>query len=139
MPRDRPASPPRLIRSELLRISRFSAVGATASSVHVGVVWAVIDGLNIRPLIANAIAFSLALGISFVGHYYWTFCENLNWQRALWRFLVTALIGFFLNNIALVAALRFSPMSSAMSAVASACVVPITTYLLNRSWVFRVQ
>lgn len=107
--------------------------------MHVGVVWALIDGFQVRPLIANAIAFSLALGISFLGHYYWTFFEYLNWQRALWRFLVTVLIGFSLNNIALVTALKLSAMSPVMSAVVSACVVPITTYLLNRSWVFRVK
>jgi putative flippase GtrA len=122
---------------ELLRLSRFAVVGILATSTHVGVVWLLIGHLAVRPLLANLLAFLVAFGVSFIGQYRWTFRSTRDWRSALWRFLVTALLGFAMNNILLVALLEAGLVSQELSAVLAVGVIPLVTYTLSRLWVFR--
>jgi putative flippase GtrA len=63
----------RRVWRELLTLFRFGIVGVMATAVHIFVVWVLLNHTHLATLIANALAFLTAFGVSFSGHYFWTF------------------------------------------------------------------
>ena len=124
-------------RKEVLTMSRFALVGIVATSVHVSIVWALIELFRIETLLANLVAFLTAFIVSFTGQYLWTFRSNRNWRSALARFFPVSSFGFVLNNIVLITLLELGFMSDSHAAMISACIIPIVTYLAGRFWAFK--
>lgn len=124
-------------KQEVLTMSRFTLVGITAACVHISIVWALITQLGIETLLANLFAFLIAFIVSFAGQYLWTFRSKRYWKNALIRFFLTSLLGFMVNNIVLIAVLDMEILSDSLTAVLSACVIPLVTYLAGRFWAFK--
>lgn len=122
---------------ELLTVSRFTLVGVGASLIHIGLVWILIVQFDINPIRANLAAFLTAFGFSFAGQYLWTFRSARHWRSALVRFFIVSIAAFALNNIALLGLLQLDHMRSSFAAVLAACVVPLASYVLGRTWAFR--
>jgi len=125
------------VKQEVLTMSRFTLVGIAAACVHIGMVWTIITQLKIEVLFANLIAFLTAFLVSFTGQYVWTFRSNRKWHSALMRFFIVSLLGFVLNNIALITLLALKFMSDSHAAILSACIIPVITYLAGRLWAFK--
>ena len=123
-------------KQEVLTLSRFTLVGIVAACVHISIVWFLITYLGIEALLANLAAFLSAFIVSFTGQYLWTFRSKRYWQSALMRFFLISLFGFMVNNIVLIALLDVGIMSDSLSAVLSACIIPVVTYLAGRFWAF---
>lgn len=126
-----------LARTELFTISRFTLVGIGATSIHIAVVWVLIDRLSVTPLLANSIAFACAFGVSFSGHYLWTFRSSRLWSQAMWRFLFVSVGALTASNITLLLLLASGMMASRFAAVLAACIIPLASYLLGRFWAFQ--
>ena len=118
-------------------MSRFTLVGIAAACVHISIVWVLIAQLKIEALLANLVAFMTAFIVSFTGQYLWTFRSKRNWQSAFIRYLLTSLFAFSLNNIILITLLALGVLSDSLSAVLSACVIPLITYIAGRFWAFK--
>jgi len=118
-------------------MSRFTLVGIAAACIHIGIVWALITQLGIEVLLANLIAFLTAFLISFSGQYLWTFRSKRHWHSALIRFFIISLSGFALNNVVLIALLELGLMPDVITAMLSACIIPVFTYIAGRFWAFR--
>jgi putative flippase GtrA len=71
---------------ELVIAARFSLVGIAATSIHIVVVLLVLNQAGSNPFSANAVAFVIAFGISFLGKYIWTFRSPGSPRRAMFRF-----------------------------------------------------
>lgn len=127
----------RRIRRELLTILRFGSVGVIATVVHILVVWVLLNHTRLPALISNAIAFLTAFGVSFFGHYFWTFQNPGNPGRAIRRFLLISTGGFAMNTLLLAAMLRIGWLSPFASAVVSVAIIPLVTFLASRLWGFR--
>ena len=125
------------VKQEVLTMSRFTLVGIAAACVHISIVWALITQLGIETLLANLVAFLTAFMVSFTGQYLWTFRSKRYWQSALIRFFLISLFGFAVNNIVLITLLDMRIMSDSFTAVLSACVIPVVTYLAGRFWAFK--
>ena len=126
----------RRISAELLALARFAIVGFIATGVHIGTAWVLIGQMQLPPLLANLLAFSVAFGLSFLGHYVWVFRSRRDWRSALGRFFLVAACGLLLNNVVLVWILRSRLLSPELSVAVSAFVIPVLTYVLNRAWTF---
>jgi len=124
-------------KKEVLTLSRFTLVGIAAACVHISIVWILISQLGIETLLANLAAFLTAFVVSFTGQYLWTFRSKRYWQSALIRFFLISLFGFAVNNIVLIILLDMGVMSDSFTAVLSACVIPVVTYLAGRFWAFN--
>ena len=121
---------------ELVIAARFGLVGIVATAVHIAVVWLLLRETGIAPILANTLAFSVAFGISFAGNYLWTFRSPGNPRRAMFRLFVIAATAFAANTLILTLLLDKGWFLPAVSAVFSASVVPVISFLASRFWGF---
>lgn len=125
-------------RAAFRRISTFAAVGVTATVTHY--VAAMICAQAMHPLIANAIGYCLAVGISYGGHHRLTFRVQRSQAHHSWRlprFILVTLGAVTLSELVLWAALEQTEWPLWLAQAAAIAVVPPFTYLLGRHWVFR--
>jgi putative flippase GtrA len=135
----RGGAPVAFLRTELFRATRFGVVGAIATCVHMLVVWSLIENTRLPVMLANLLAFSTAFGLSFAGHYYWTFRSPGNAARAMRRFFLISVTAFSTNSLLLAGLLRLGWPSPAVGAVSAAAVIPAITFLVSRLWAFREE
>ena len=120
-----------VLKTELFRASRFGMVGAIATFIHILVVWGLIENTRLPVMLANLLAFSTAFGLSFAGHYYWTFRSPGNPVRAMRRFFLVSVTAFSTSSLLLAALLKLEWPSPAIDAVLAAAVMPAITFLVS--------
>lgn len=125
------------IWSELFTVVRFGLVGLLATAVHVTTVWILLTAVGIAPIPANTLAFLIAFGVSFTGHYAWTFRVPGNPRRAILRFSVIAVFAFVANTLLLAFLIHKGYFSPAFSAMLSVSVVPAISFVASRLWGFK--
>ena len=125
--------------TELLRLLRFGAVGLLAAAVHYWVVIGLVELLQIAPLKANFGGFAVAFWFSYLGHRHWTFADHGAGSGSFVRFLITALLGFFLNQFLFYLLLQHVRLPYYISLAIVVVVVAIMTYVLSRLWAFRAH
>lgn len=123
------------ILDEFWRIVRFAGIGGIATLVHFSVCLGVLYSLGADEQIANLAGFGVALSISFLGHYHFTFKSERGHAKALPRFLLVALCAYLVSAavIALLASLSMSPL---LQVFFGAGVIPVASYFANRLLVF---
>lgn len=126
----------------VLQYARFGAVGLGATAIHVSTFTTLIEWAGLAPLLANLAAFSIALLVSFVGHFHWTFrgrTADPRWQRqrvAFSRFALVALAGLALNSVVVVLVVNLLMLPYEYALVAMICVVPFLIFALSKLWAF---
>lgn len=123
--------------SELVVAGRFGIVGIAATSLHVGVVWLLIETTVLPVLVANFVAFLTAFSVSFAGNYFWTFCAPGNPGRAMRRFFLISLSAIVANTSLLAGLVHTGWFSPVTSAITAATIIPLTTFLASRLWIFQ--
>lgn len=119
------------------QLIQFGVIGVTAMVVHLLVVVALVS-LNIPPLAANVVAFSVAFQVSYWGHRHWTFnARTLRHRQTLPRFVSVAGFGFALNEFSFFLLLRFTTLDYRIALTTVLTMVAISTFFLNRQWAFR--
>lgn len=88
---------PSLSGDRLIRLMRYAMIGVCATLVHAVILWLLVTYAELPPSIATILGFLIAFGVSYVGHYHFTFQSTEPHGRALPRFLAVALCGGFLN------------------------------------------
>lgn len=122
---------------EMIVAARFGIVGMVATAVHIMIVWLLLAFMAFSPLVANTFAFLTAFGISFFGHYRWTFGSPGNTGRAIKRFLLISVSAFVVNTLLLAFLVRGEWFSPTIAAIFSAAVVPLITFVTSRFWGFQ--
>jgi putative flippase GtrA len=123
---------------------RFGTVGIAAAAVHITSFVALIEVAGAPPLIANAIAFGIAVLVSFVGHFRWTFAGGSgraiqharSARAALIRFVAVALLGLALNSLAVYLVVDALALPYGLAIVLMVTVVPGVVFTLSRLWAF---
>lgn len=123
---------------------RFGAVGGVGTLVHVAMFSGLIELFDVAPLLANLAAFCTAVGVSFFGHYHWTFADKETFHRevprvgkAMRRFLIVSLIGLSLNSLVVYIVDGILGWSYWYAVVLMITAVPGIVFLLSRFWAFR--
>jgi putative flippase GtrA len=95
------------------------------------------------PLLANFAAFCVAVGVSFFGHFHWTFAGehlrpggNTRVNRTFARFFAVAVFGLGLNSLAVYVITDVLMMSYLYSAGLMVTVVPVILFVINKYWAF---
>lgn len=121
----------------LAQIVRFGGVGGLATLAHVAVALVAQRGLAVTEQQANFLGFLTAVTLSYVGHARFTFQAPVGSARQIQRFALTSLLGLAASSgtVWLVDTMLGLGFVAAMAVVA--VVVPATTFLVMRFWVFR--
>jgi len=119
-------------------IGWFVAVGCTAAATHwLGTV-ACIFVLDIQPFIANFIGWSIAVVVSFSGHYFLTFRhQEKTFLPAVRRFLVISASGFAINELAFIFLLRSTSIPYYWLLAFILVAIAVLTFLFSSVWAFR--
>ena len=131
--------------SDLLRqIVRFGLVGRLATLVHVAVFLSLADEIGVQARSNPWCLAAKVFVVSFLGHFLWTFQENLDGTQrraadALIRFLGVSLLGLGLNSGIVMVMVGIVGASNAMAAVLMATLVPALLFAINRYWAFSVR
>ena len=126
----------------VFQYARFGIVGLGATAAHVTTFAALIEWARLPPLLANFVAFGVAVLVSFVGHFHWTFQRETagqHWQQqraAFARFALVAITGLALNSFAVVLVVNLLAAPYQYALVLMICVVPVVVFVLSKSWAF---
>lgn len=129
----------------LVQYLKFGTVGGAATGTHVLVYVGMIEGAALRPLVANVVAFCAATGVSFLGHFYWTFRDETSARipsgsprhAVCAKFVLSALIGFALNALGVYVVVDVLALPYLYAPLLMVSVVPLLVFVLNKWWVFR--
>ncbi|HEX5078773.1 MAG TPA: GtrA family protein [Geminicoccaceae bacterium] len=130
-----------------LQYARFGTIGLGATATNALLFVMLVELAGLAPLLANAVAFCVAVLVSFHGHFHWTFpraaarpAERADDRRqrraALARFVVVALIGLALNSLAIWAVVDLMALPYAYALIVMVVVVPPLLFILNKRWAF---
>ncbi|POF30427.1 GtrA family protein [Roseibium marinum] len=127
------------IRTETAAVGKFAVVGILATLTHAGVAAGLLESGTLPVFPANICGFLVAFGVSFSGHYFWSF-SHLRRKGAAFasmtRFLVIALSGFLLNSVVLALWLELTPWPDLIGLLFSIAIVPALSFLGARLWAF---
>lgn len=121
----------------LRQAARFGLIGVIATLVHMAVGAGLIQ-LGWSPLLANVVAFCVAFGVSFGGHFWYSFAgHSATIIGSLRRFLPVALLGFGINQSLLAVLTLTGMLPPTLALVVSTSVAAGGTFILSRIWAFR--
>ena len=125
--------------SRLFRqIAWFVATGCAAALTHWAVAVLCVQKLDLAPLIANFVGWLIAFGVSFAGHYHFTFKSQRGpWPEAARRFFGVSALGFAVNELAYAYLLHATSVPYDLLLAMILIGLAILTFILGRFWAFR--
>lgn len=119
------------------QIGRFGVVGILATATHLVTGLTLNRGFDAAPFWANLVAFSCALGVSFLGQTRLAFPGSEAGRGAFARFSLVALAGLGLNQtiVWLVTSVFAAPYELALAIIIAT--VPAATFALLKFWALR--
>ena len=121
------------------QLMRFGLVGVLATISHVGIAYGALQWGEFNPQLANIIGFFCAVGVSFFGHWRFTFQKNAMPWFYLRRFLVLAGLNWVISSLCVyIAPLSFG-ISDAQAILALTIVMPAFSFLVMRFFVFKLS
>lgn len=87
-------------------------------------------------MVTNLVAYSIAMLVSYVGHYFWTYNAQGNHGATFTKYVVSALFGSALNSAVIFICMHFS-MQYKPAMVVAIVLVPAVAYVINKKWVFH--
>ncbi len=127
------------IKTEAGAAGKFAVVGISATLTHAGVSGFLLETGLLPAMLANLVGFVVAFGVSFTGHYYWSFShlrQHSTAAKAMLRFFLIAVSGFALNSSVLALWLTFTPWPDLLGLMISIAIVPALTFVAARMWAF---
>jgi putative flippase GtrA len=124
------------MRELAVRALRFGLVGILATGIHVGIYFLAVLVLGIVPTIATALAFLVALTISYTLNHRWTFRAKGGHRRYFIRYLIIALTGSVLNMTIMHLCTTVLGWSHYLGLVIVVLTIPPLTFLGNLLWGF---
>jgi len=115
---------------------RFICVGIAAAFTQFIIVILITELTPIHPLTSNIIGFLVAFHVSYTGHHYWTFQRKQASNQSFFKFFLTAIFSFLLNQ-GLFALLLLTSLPYQLSLLIVLCIVPPLTFLLSKYWAFK--
>jgi len=127
------------LKIESAAAGKFALVGVLATLTHIAVAASLLQFGILSAFPANICGFLVAFGVSFSGHYLWSFAHLRQQGKAvksMSRFLAIALSGFALNAFVLTLWLKLTPWPDLAGLLVSIAIVPALSFLGARLWAF---
>ncbi|PSJ41872.1 GtrA family protein [Allosphingosinicella deserti] len=123
----------------LTQLIRFALVGGFVTALGVAAYWFPATFLGVPPLLANFLAYVIAVAFGFVLHGKVSFAGHGSRDKAgvrTFRFMIVSLISLALNS--LFVWVLTGPMNGPTwwPVIPMLFVTPLVTFTLNRQWVF---
>ncbi len=125
------------LRSNTSEFSRFLLVGLVNTLVHFLVLSGAYEILSFPLVSATVLAFSVAVFISYLLNYRFTFHSQKQHKSSLPKFIITTLIGLGWNVGITVLVVEDFGGSVFLAVIMAAFVVMLNNYLLSKFWVFN--
>jgi len=126
------------MKKHLIQITRFGFIGALAAGVHITAVAFQVESFNVKPLLANILAFILAFQVSYFGHKHWTFKRSdLSHAKSMPKFFIVALGSFILNESLYTVLLNLFHLQYIVALILVLMIVPIVTFTFSKTWAFN--
>jgi putative flippase GtrA len=120
-------------------LSVFTAVGTTATAVHLSVVAASVP-FGVSPLVANLLGFFFSFTLSFIGHARWSFpIARKHVPPAMRRFAIVSVLTFALNELCYAGALRLTDFDYRLLLFAIILTIAGFKLLASKHWAFAVE
>ena len=117
------------------RAMRFAVTGVFVTLVHIAVATAWMQLARPTPALANAVAFLVATGFSYVINTLWSFSSGMGHQ-VLFKFFVVSLVGLSLSA-GVSHGVDLLGFSYPYGIAAVVCVMPPVNFLLHNFWTYR--
>lgn len=122
---------------ELVRQSlRFGAVGVINTGTGLGVIYGLMYFLGVAPVLANAVGYTIGLGVSFLLNRAWTFNNSQPIVRVLPKYLLTAATCYLLNVGVVVACTSYLLVNAYLAQLAGIAVYTSCLFLGCNWFVF---
>lgn len=116
----------------------FVTVGCAAAATHWLSAVICIALLDIQPFLANFIGWSIAVVVSFFGHYFLTFRhQEKTLLPAIRRFLIISASGFAINEVAFVFLLKATSIPYYWLLAMILVAIAVLTFFFSRYWAFH--
>ncbi len=116
----------------------FVMVGCAAAATHWLVAVACISQWGLAAWLGNFAGWTVALWVSFSGHYFLTFKhQHKTWWAAWRRFALISLAAFGINELAFVSLLRWTTLPYTLALAWVLVTVAGLTFVFSRYWAFR--
>lgn len=126
--------------SELFgQLLRFGITGGFVTALGAGIYWVTATFFGVAPLLANVLAYAVAVGIGYFLHSRWSFKghgKRGNLRRTTSRFFIVSLVSFSLNSLFVWVLTGLLDGPTWWPVVPMLFVTPLVTFVLNRRWVF---
>jgi putative flippase GtrA len=127
----------RQLTIEVGRIIRFGIVGVAAALVYAAVTALAVETDVASPIVAAVAGYLIAGFVSYFGHLRFSFAVDPDHHIFARRFLLIAIITFAMNIGITFLLTSVLGMTYRISIVVLTVVLPITSFLCNRFWVFH--
>ena len=115
---------------------RFFLVGLINTLVHFCVLYFAYELLSIELVTSTLIAFAIAVVVTYLLNYRFTFRSKKKHKSSLPKFIVTVLIGLGWKVGITVLVVQYLEGPLLLAVIAAAFVIMINNYLLSKFWVF---
>ena len=121
------------------QIVRFGIIGCIGAFINMLIVVFMVEHMHWHPLGANIIGFLGSFNISYFGHRYYSFSDQVsnNHTTSITRFLFIALSSFGLNELLFYLFLTYCHFHYTLSLIFVIAVVATINFILNKFWAFN--
>lgn len=121
-----------------LQLIRFGIVGLCAAGTHFSLLVFSVEIGQLKPLVANIIAFMIAFQVSYWGHRFWTFSGTTTLHRvALPKLFLVAGGGFVANEGLFYFFLTTFNLPYPVAQLLVLTILPLVNFTLGKLWVFK--
>lgn len=107
-----------------------------ATVVHASIAFFALKVMVTGVTVANSVGFTVALFVSYIGHYYFTFRSSKGHGVSAARFLTTALIAYLVNIVVVTVLGMATPLEPELRLAIGIATMPAVTFILSRLWVY---
>lgn len=119
------------------QIGKFGIVGILATLTHATALTILVEIFSLIAWQANGAAFLIALVVTYIGQSYWVFQDTNHTATKSTKFIMVALLGFFLNITIMYAMNELLALHYLIGFFTATLIIPIITFIFNKFWVFR--
>ena len=119
----------------LIRLGRYGITGLLGTCIHVVIAVALIQEIHTTAYLANAIAFCVATGFSYLVNTRWSFTSQVNHQT-LRRYMSVATLGCFLT-VLISASAEYLQLDYLIGILLVILIVTPITFLLHKHWTYH--
>ena len=116
---------------------RYAIVGVLGTTIHFGVLAALVEFGGAEPVFASAAGFIVTLIVSYVLNDRWTFALPTRHRNAFARYTAVSVLSLGLNSLIMYLAVHVFDLWYIVGQALVVAVVPAVNFVLNRSWSFR--